>query len=91
MFLFLFVCLGDEDFFASELDAFYAMVKWIDHQPNARLQYAPIILRTIKLYCIPAELLVTEVEPVTEVFNFKECFLQLFSAFKSVAINKYIT
>jgi hypothetical protein len=72
----------DELEIKSELDVFFAVLKWIDHDRNERIKYAPILIGCVRLIYISPEDLIKHVEPERHIFNIQKCFEMLYFAFR---------
>jgi len=54
----------------SELDVFYALVRWLDHDRDGRLcQAAHLLQDAVRLHCLSPECIVTQLEPVDWLFD----------------------
>ena len=57
-----------------ELDAFCAVVAWIDFDRTERLCFAAKLLHCgVRLHCISPEVLITKVESIDWLFEIPEC------------------
>ena len=66
----------------SELDLFLAIVRWIDFNRAERLCTAPVLLQSVRFHKISPEVLVSEVEVETHIFEMMECHYMLYEAMK---------
>lgn len=66
----------------SELEVFYAVLRWIDHNRNDRIKYAPILIGCVRLIYISPEDLIKYVEPERHIFSIQKCFEMLYFAFR---------
>lgn len=70
----------------SELDVFCALLRWLDHDREARLCHAAHLLQgVLRLHCISPECIVTRVEPVDWLFDaVPDCLVVINEAMRSV-------
>lgn len=82
--------LKDENLYVdSEMDVFKAVVNWVDHDRDTRLQHSSELLQCVKFSLMPAEVLASEVESADWIFAdqtvWKDC---LYAAMKFNALAK---
>jgi len=66
----------------SEVSVFKAILTWIDHNRQERITFAPFLMRCVRLQLLQPEALVTEMEPVSHIFDIRECHNMLYEAMK---------
>lgn len=72
----------DELVVSTELEVFMAVLRWINHDQNDRIKYAPMLIGCVRLIYISPEDLVKHVEPESHIFNIQKCFEMLYFAFR---------
>lgn len=72
----------DELVVSTELEVFFAVLRWINHDQKERIKYAPMLIGCVRLIYISPEDLVQHVEPEKHIFNIQKCFELLYFAFR---------
>ncbi|XP_061187506.1 ring canal kelch homolog [Saccostrea echinata] len=70
----------------TELEVFFAVLRWIDHDQKERIKYAPVLVGCVRLIYISPDDLVKHVEPERHIFSIQKCFEMLYFAFRYHAI-----
>ncbi|ELT88346.1 hypothetical protein CAPTEDRAFT_89766 [Capitella teleta] len=66
----------------SELEVFYAVVKWVDFQRQDRMTHAEALLKCVRFRLLDPDILATKVETVDWLFRQRRCHEQLVEAYK---------